>query len=293
MQPVRRVARSSRNLLIISGAIVGGIIVGGVSVLGVALAVIEPPSHDAPAGSAVFDGQPHVVQQAPTALSAALQTAAASPAPITPTGTWPPGMLQAHPVTPIEAQAVPPAQQQTPAQVLDKTWPDAPPARPPRAPQSTAAAPSPNPPASNVASNGQSMTTRIITPYNYLQTAVVPSPDTTKRRVVAIPDNTQQPREDAADAASTGSSSRPLFDFFGTFGDERQRDDRNAVSVPPQPQFQPQPRAWKNPRDPQLVIRRRQDSDDDNQEAVNSSPSPQYDSWDNFFGYSRNDNWHN
>jgi hypothetical protein len=291
MQPVRRIAQSSRNLLIISGAIVGGIIVGGVSVLGVALAVIEPPPHDAPAGSAVFDGQPHVVQQAPTALSAAPQTAAASPAPaITPTGTSPLGRLQAHPVTPIEAQAVPPAEQQTPAQVLDKTWPDAPPARPPRAPQSTAAAPSPNPPASNVASNGQGMTTRTVTPHNYSQTAVAPSPDTTKRRVVAIPDNTRQPREDDADAASTGLSSRPLFDFFGTFGDERQRENGDTVSQQPQP---PQPRASRNPRDPQLVIRHRQDSDDDSQDAVNSSPPPQYDSWNNFFGYNRNDNWHN
>jgi hypothetical protein len=284
MQPARlsagwigRVSSSSRNLVVVCAATIGGIVIGGVSVLGVAIAVIEPPAHDAPAGSAVFDGQPHVVQQAPAASSATPQTAAASPP------AAPPAMLQARPVRPVEAQVVPPAQQQTPAQILDKTWPDAPPARPPRAPQSTAAEPPPNAAASSVASNGQpqTMTTRTVTPHNYSQVPVAPNPDTTNRRVVVIPDDT--------DVASTGSSSRPLFDFFGTFGGERQRDDRNVASVPP-PQ---QPRASRNPRDPQLVIRHRQDSDDNNQEAVNSNPPPQYDSWNNFFGYSRNDNWHN
>jgi hypothetical protein len=279
MQPARlpagwigRVGPSSRNLVVVCAATVGGIVIGGVSVLGVAIAMIQPPAHDAPAGSAVFDGQPHVVQQAPTAPTA-LSAA-----------------LQAHPVTSVEAQAVPSAQQQTPAQVLDKTWPEVPTARPPRAPESTAAAP-PNPPASNVASNGQTMTTRTVTPHNYSQTPVAPNPDTTKRRVVAIPDDTQQPREVDADAASAGASSRPLFDFFGTFGDERFGDNRNAVNEPLQPR--PQLRASRNPRDPQPVIRHRQDSDDDNQEAVNSSPPQQYDSWNNFFGYSHNDNWHN
>jgi hypothetical protein len=264
------VSPSSRNLVVGCTATIAGIVIGGVSVLGVALAVIQPPAHDAPAGSAVFDGQPHVVQQAAAAPSS-------------------PAASQGHPVTPVNAQAVPPAQQQTPEQVLDKTWPETPPARPPRTLESTAAAPVPNPPASNAASNGQTMTMRMVTPHNYSQTPVAPNSDTTKRRVVVIPDNTQQPREDDANAASIGSSSRPLFDFFGTFGDERQRDDRNVVSVPPPPQ----PRASRNPRDPQLVIHHRQDSDDDNQDAVNSSPSPQYGSWDNFFGYSHNDNWHN
>jgi hypothetical protein len=156
MQPARlssgwisRVGPSSRNLVVVCAATIGGIVIGGVSVLGVAIAVIQPPTHDAPAGSAVFDGQPHVVQQAPAASSA------------------PSIALQANLVTPVEAQAM------------------------------------------------------------------------------------------------------------------------------SQPQPQPQPRASRNPRDLQLVIRHRQDSDDDNQEAVNSNPPPQYDSWNNFFGYSRNDNWHN
>jgi hypothetical protein len=286
MQPARlsagwigRVSSSSRNLVVVCAATIGGIVIGGVSVLGVAIAVIEPPVHDAPAGSAVFDGQPHVVQQAPAVSSATPQTAAASPP------AAPPATLQAQPVRPVEAQVVPPAQQQTPAQVLDKTWPDAPPARVPRAAQSTAAGPVPNAAASSVANNDQPQTTtkRTVTPRNYSQMPVAPNPDTTNRRVVVIPDDT--------DVASTGSSPRPLFDFFGTFGDERQRDDRNVVSVSPSPS--PPPHASRNPRDPQPVIRHRQDSDDDNQEAVNSNPPPQYDSWDNFFGYSRNDNWHN
>jgi hypothetical protein len=152
MQPARlssgwisRFSLSSRSLVVVCAATIGGIVIGGVSVLGVALAVIQPPAHDAPAGSAVFDGQPHLVQQAPAASSA------------------PSTALQTNPVTPIEAQAMP----------------------------------------------------------------------------------------------------------------------------------QPQPRASKDPRDPQLVIRHREDRDDDNQEAANSSAPPQYDSWNNFFGYSRNDNWHN
>ena len=279
MQPARlpagwigRVGPFSRNLVVVCAATVGGIVIGGVSVLGVAIAVIQPPAHDAPGGSAVFDGQPHEVQQAPTALSSAPRTISAAL----------PATLQARPVTP--------AQQQTPAQVLDKTWPEVPTARPPRAPESTAAS-SPNPPASNIVSNGQTMTTRTVTPPNYSQTPVAPNPDTTKRRVVAVPDDTQQPREDDADAASAAAASRPLFDFFGTFGDERFGDNRNAVNEPPQPR--PQLRASRNPRDPQPVIRHRQDSDDDNQEAVNSSPPQQYDSWNSFFGYSRNDNWHN
>ena len=154
MQPARLSAGwigwsslSSRNLVVVCAATIGGIVIGGVSVLGVAIAVIQPPAHDAPAGSAVFDGQPHVVQQAPAASSV------------------PSAALQAHLVTPVEAQAM--------------------------------------------------------------------------------------------------------------------------------PQPQPQPRASRNPRDPQPIIRHRQDSDDDNQDAVNSSPPSQYDSWNNFFGYSRNDNWHN
>jgi hypothetical protein len=285
MQPA---SQTSRNLLIICGAAVSGIIIGGVSVLGVAIAVIEPPSHDAPAGSAVFDGQPHLVRQTPTSTTP--PTAAASPAPMTSTGASPsaasPAGSQAQSEAPVEARAMPPAQQ-TPAQVLDKTWPDASPARPPHAPQSVAAAPATKPPASNVAGNVQTTTTRSVTSHNYSQTPVAPNPDATKRRVVVIPEDTQRPHEDDTDVASTGASSRPLFDFFGAFGDERQRENGAAVSQPPRP------RASKDPRDPQLVMRHRQNSDDDNQEAVNSSPPPQYDSWNNFFGYSRNDNWHN
>ena len=144
---IGQVHSSSRHLVVVCAASIGGVVIGGVSVLGVALAVIQPPAHDAPAGSAVFDGQPHVVQQAPVASSA------------------PSAVLQAQPVTPAEAQAI--------------------------------------------------------------------------------------------------------------------------------PQPQPQTGASKNPRDPQLVIRHRQNSDDDNQEAANSGPPTQYDSWNNFFGYGRNDNWHN
>jgi hypothetical protein len=287
---IGRVSSSSRNLVVVCAATIVGIVVGGVSVLGVAIAVIQPPAHDAPAGSAVFDGQPHVLQQVPTASSAEPQTIAAPLASaVMPAGAASPSAaLQAHPVTPIEAQAAPLAQRQTPAQVLDKTWPEVPTARPPRASEATAAAP-PSPPASNVASKGQTMTTRTVTPYNYSQTPVAPNPDTTKRRVVVIPDDSQQSREDDADTVSARSSSRPLFDFFGTFGDERLDGNRNAVSDQPPPQ----PRSSRNSRDQQLVIRHRQDSDDDNQEAVNTGPPPQYDSWNNFFGYSRNDNWHN
>jgi hypothetical protein len=96
MQPARLYSSwigrdsSSRKLVVVCAAAVGGIIVGGASVLGVAIALIQPLAHDAPAGSAVFDGQPHVVRPAPTVSSTTPQLpqpAAALPAAAsTPTG---------------------------------------------------------------------------------------------------------------------------------------------------------------------------------------------------------------
>jgi hypothetical protein len=124
--------------VIVCAAAASGLMIGGFSVLGVALAVIEPPAHDAPAGSAVFDGRAHIVQQAPAALPTTLQAAAA------PAGS----------AVVSNGAASPPALQHTPAQVLDETWPDAPSARARRAPQSTAAPQAPNgPTSSDVASN--------------------------------------------------------------------------------------------------------------------------------------------
>jgi hypothetical protein len=316
MQPARQT--SSRSLLMISGAVIGGIIIGGVGALGVAMALIEPPPpHDAPAGSAVFDGQPHVVQQTPTpttsqiaAASPSSQTAVASQAPaVTPPGVSSP--VAPQPIKPVETQATPPAQQQTPAQVLDKTWPDAPAPRPPRAtetiaaapapaskaPETVAAIPAPKPTVSNVASkgqtastvanSGQTVTTRTTPSHNPSRDATASNVDTAKPRVVVIPDDAQQPRADDVDTASIGPPPRPLFDFFGAFGNGPQRDDRDIANVPPPPQ----PRASRNPRDPQLVIRHRQESDDD--DAANASPPPQYGSQNNFFGFSRDDNWQN
>jgi hypothetical protein len=318
MQPVRRAFSSPRNLPAVCAAVIVGILVGGASVLAVAFAVIEPPSQDAPAGSAVFDGRPHVVQQAPAATSEEPQTAAAAPAPTdsapiepidkTTTATVPPAKLPAEPVTPADAKAGPAAQQQTPTQVLNKTWPDVPSARQPLKPESAMAAPPTNAPKPNapaqtasVQGNGdnssaladkghsQTKTTRTVTSHDYAprsntQTAVVPNGDA-QQRVVVIPGNAPQPRDDDREVASTGAP-RPLFDFFGhgPFGDEGQRDDnRNVTSVPsPAPQL----RTARNPRDPQLVIRHRQDRDDD---AVKSGP-PQYNSGNNFFGFGRDDN---
>jgi hypothetical protein len=314
MQPVYRVLSSSRNLVAICAAVVVGILVGGASVLAVAFTLIEPPPQDAPAGSAVFDGRPHVVQQTPAATPEEPQTAAASaptdsaPLDKTTTATAPPAKLPAEPVTPADAKAEPAIQQQTPTQVLNKTWPHVPSARQPLKPESAAAlatttpksnAPKPNAPAqtASVQGNGdnspvqagkepsQTKTMRTVTSHNYsprnTQTAV-PNGDA-QQRVVVIPGNAPQQRDDDNEVASTGTP-RPLFDFFshGPFDDEGQRDDNRDVTSVPSPQL----RTGRNPRDPQLVIRHRRDRDDD---AVKSGP-PQYYSGNNFFGVGGDNN---
>ena len=320
MQPVRRVVSSSRNLFVICAAVIVGILVGGASVLAVALALVQPPSRDAPVGSAVFDGRPHVVQQAPTTAPGEPQTAAADPArnDTAPTGkptpaAVPPAELPADPVAPVDAQAASAAQQRTPTQVLNKTWPDVPSARQPLKPEPATAAPATNAPKSNataqtasVQGNGDNssavtdkshsqtnaarpVTSRDYAPRSYPQTVIAPNGGA-QQRVVVIPNNTPQPREDDSDVASTGSP-RPVFDFFGHghFGDEGQRDERDVARIPPP--SPPQLRTARNPRDPQLVIRHRQDRDDD-ENAVEAGP-PQYNSQNNFFGFGHDGNWRN
>ena len=105
---------SARNLAVVCAATVGGIVVGGASVLGVALAVMEPPSHDAAAGSAVFDGQSHVVvrsapdvaQPVPTPLAAPQATVVPPVLAATPAVAVPPlAPLQPQPATPVGTQA--------------------------------------------------------------------------------------------------------------------------------------------------------------------------------------------
>jgi hypothetical protein len=269
---------SARNLAVVCAATVGGIVVGGASVLGVALAVMEPPSHDAPAGSAVFDGQSHavvrsapdVVQPVPTPLAAPQATAAPPVPAVTPAVTVPPlAPLQPQPATPVQAQATPPVNAAPAATASINRGPVD--SADPRTPTNTRTV------------------TGAVTSRDYSQANGAPNADTTKRRtIIVVPANPQQARGDETDEVST-ETSRPLFDFFGNFGDARRSDDRDALS---QPQPLP-PRGVKNPRDPRLAVPQRQsDPNDGDQDAANAG-SPQYDSWDNFFGYSRNDNWHN
>ena len=265
---------SARNLAVVCAATVGGIVVGGASVLGVALAVMEPPSHDAAAGSAVFDGQSHVVvrsapevvQPVPTPLAEPQATAALPVPAVRPAVAVPPlAPLQSQPATPVGTQAAPPAPAATAS--INRGSVDSANQRPPTKTQTVTGA---------------------FTSRDYSQANGAPNADTTKRRtIIVVPANPQQARGDETDQAST-ETSRPLFDFFGNFGDERRSDDRDALSQP-----QPLPRGAKNPRDPRLAVPQRQsDPDDGDQDAANAG-SPQYDSWNNFFGYSRNDNWHN
>jgi hypothetical protein len=270
---------SARNLAIVCAATVCGIVVGGASVLGVAVAVMEPPSHDAAAGSAVFDGQSHVVvQPVPTPLQAAPQATAAPPvSAVTPAvAVPPPAPLQPQPATPVETQATPPA----PAATASIN-------------ASMAAGGTSNRGPVDSANQRTSTKTRTatgpVTSRDFSQANGAPNADMTKRRtIIVVPANPQQARGDETDEAST-ETPRPLFDFFGNFGDARRSDDRDALS---QPQPLP-PRGVKNPRDPRLAAPQRQsDPEDGDQDAANAG-SPQYDSWNSFFGYSRNDNWHN
>jgi len=277
---------SARNLAVVCAATVGGIVVGGASVLGVAFAVMEPPSHDAPAGSAVFDGQSHavvrsapdMVQPVPTPLQTAPQAAtAAPPVPaVTPAlAVPPPAPSQPQPATSVETQATPPG--------------NAAPAATASINASMAAGGTNNRGPVDSANQLTSAKTRIVkgavTSRDYSQANGAPNADMTKRRtIIVVPANPQQARGDDTETP------RPLFDFFGNFGDAR-RSDRDALSQP-QPQPLP-PRGAKNPRDPRVVVPQRQsDPDDGDQDAANAG-SPQRDNWNNFFGYSRNDNWHN
>jgi hypothetical protein len=285
---------SARNLALVCAATVGGIAVGGASVLSVALAVMEPPSHDASAGSAVFDGRSHVVvphvvvrsapdvvEPVPTPLQAGPLATAAPPVPaVTPAvAVPPPAPLQSEPATPVETQATPPA--------------NAAPAATASINASMAGGGTNN--RGPVDSVNQRILTKTrtvagaVTSRDYSQANGAPNADMPKRRTnVVVPANPQQAGGDETDEAST-ETPRPLFDFFGNFGDARRSDGRDALS---QPQPLP-PRGANNPRDPHLAVPQRQsDPDQSDHDAANAGP-PQYDSWNSFFGYSRNDNWHN
>jgi hypothetical protein len=105
---------ATRNIIVISLAALCGTIIGGLSVLSIVAAVTPPPSHDAPLGSAVFDG-PHKLS---------MQPVADTPAGPIGSGRAAPNTVSSQPPQPVEAQVLPLAQEaqskQSPA-----PWPDA------------------------------------------------------------------------------------------------------------------------------------------------------------------------
>jgi hypothetical protein len=306
-----RTSPTVRNLIFVAIAAAGGIVIGGLSVLGIVVALIEPPNHDAPAGSAVFDG-PHTVQAAPpvSAPAAAPTTVSAQPvAPVAPS----PAPAPAQPVTPVDAQAMPPAQPQPqPVQPVQaqqqKAWPDALSARSQHAPDTAAAPAAPVQTAStpDAAAPAKVQTTSIGTsdsvdvvnskahsrPVNRSASTRIPAPQqiapnaaSTSRRVVIIQQNGQQVSSDSDDTSA--GNGRPLFDFFGLFNDRHDGDAVDDASVQ-----QPRARYSGNPRDPRLVIRQRRPDIVDDQSSENSDGEP-HANWNNFFGYSHNDDWRN
>jgi hypothetical protein len=252
-----------RNLVVAASAALGGVVIGGLSVLVVVLAVTQPPSQDAPAGSAVFDG-PHVMNRASAQPAAPLVQQSA----------------QALPATPVPDQAL------SPADILRKTWPasdasaqtrpDALSARTRGAPDSPAVTTdqTPGTPAVTVNAQGTAIggndskndsgpdaanaahdrrAGHLAASRNPAPLSLAPNAYQNSRRVVTLPANDQQARY-AADGEASPQGQRPLFDFFGRPGHSiedgnnqfaRQRViDQNQQSGTPPAQYDTQHDNW-------------------------------------------------